>query len=213
MSGFSVSDRFGSAPSFFLIFCSPALATRQSATAAAKMPISAGSASSTAASMSRALSTCTVVTPGGIGQVDRAGDQRHARAGLCRGFRDGVALLAGGAVGDVAHRIDGLVRRPGRDDHMLAGKRSRRRQQALDGRRDLQRLGHAAGAELGLRHRALVGADHVHAVGLQDVRDCAASPDAATCARSWPARSGSAGSWRAAPSRRDRPHARPPSSP
>ena len=51
---------------------------------------------------------------------------------------------------------------------MLAGKRSRGCQQALDGRRDLQRLGHAAGAELGLRHRAVVGADHVHAVGLQD---------------------------------------------
>ena len=69
MSGFSVSDRFGKAPSFFLIFCSPALATRQSATAAAKMPISAGSAFSTASSISRALSTCTIVTPEGSGKV------------------------------------------------------------------------------------------------------------------------------------------------
>ena len=53
-------------PSFF-IFWSAGRSTRQSATAAAKMPISAGSAASTAASISRALSTRTVLTPGGSG--------------------------------------------------------------------------------------------------------------------------------------------------
>jgi hypothetical protein len=42
---------------------------RQSATAAAKMPASAGSAASTARSMPRAVSTCTVFTPGGSGKV------------------------------------------------------------------------------------------------------------------------------------------------
>ncbi len=70
MSGFSVSDNSGVAwPGFFLIFCSPAFATRQSATAAAKMATSAGSALSTALSMSRALSTWMTETPGGSGKL------------------------------------------------------------------------------------------------------------------------------------------------
>src|SRR3569623_2910452 len=70
MSGFSVSASSGVvAPGFFLIFCSPALATRQSATAAAKTAISAGSAVSTALSMSRADSTWITVTPAGSGSV------------------------------------------------------------------------------------------------------------------------------------------------
>ena len=38
--------------------------------------------------------------------------------------RDRVALLAGRAVGDVAHRIDRLVRRAGGDDDALAGERA-----------------------------------------------------------------------------------------
>ena len=121
MSGFSTSDSSGVAwPGFFLIFCAPALATRQSATAAAKIATSTGSARSTACSISRALSTCTVFDAGRIGQIDRAADQRHLGAGGCRRRGDGVALLAGGAVGDVAHRIDRLVRRAGGDQHALA---------------------------------------------------------------------------------------------
>ena len=40
-------------------------------------------------------------------------------------------------------------------------------QQGFEGVGDLVRLGQASGAELGLGHRPLVGADHRHAVGLQ----------------------------------------------
>ena len=69
-------------PAPFLIFCSLALATRQSATAAAKTATSAGSAASTARQhLARALDMDDV-DAGGIGQVDRAGDQRHLGAQL-----------------------------------------------------------------------------------------------------------------------------------
>ena len=104
MSGFSTSCSGGMPAAVFFSFCSPSLATRQSATAAAKIAISAGSAASTRCSMSRADSTRITVTPAGSRRFDRAGDQRHVGArGLRRGG-DGKALLAGGAVGDIAHR-------------------------------------------------------------------------------------------------------------
>ena len=118
--------------------------------------------------MSRALSTRTVLTPGGSGSVDRAADQRHLGAGRGRRARDRVALLAGGAVGDVAHRVDRLVRRAGRDEDALAGERLARfgAEQRLDRRDDLQRLGHAADAGFAaLRHLAGVRADGDDAVG------------------------------------------------
>ena len=68
MSGFSVSESGGTRPvPSFLIFCPCSVAARQSATAAAMTATSAGSALRTAASMSRALSTWTTVTPGGSG--------------------------------------------------------------------------------------------------------------------------------------------------
>ena len=168
MSGFSTSDNSGVVwPAFFLIFCSPALATRQSATAAAKIATSTGSARSAARSMSRAVSTCTTITPGGSGTFTgplisvTLAPARRGRGG------DGVALLAGRAVGDVAHRIDRLVRRTGGDQHALAFERLRAAaEQAFDRGGDLQRLGHAAQPALaGFRHLAFVRADERDAVG------------------------------------------------
>src|SRR5438876_6993282 len=67
MSGFSVSASLGAPPGPFLILFSWALAGRQSATAAANTAISAGSAFITAASMSCALATLMILTPGGSG--------------------------------------------------------------------------------------------------------------------------------------------------
>ena len=84
---------------------------------------SAGSARSTAASISRALSTLTTLHAWRVGNVHRPRHQRHLGAGRCGGRGDGVALLAGRAVGDVAHRIDRLVGRPGGDQHAPAGER------------------------------------------------------------------------------------------
>src|SRR4051812_27764923 len=69
MSGFSMSSSSGVPLPVFLIFSRLLWAVRQSATAAANTAISAGSAFSTAASMSRALSTFTMFTPGGSGIV------------------------------------------------------------------------------------------------------------------------------------------------
>ena len=84
--------------------------------------------------------------------------------GRCRG--DGVALLAGGAVGDIAHRIDRLVRRTGGDQHAPAGKRARRSELLFHRRDNLQRLGHAAKpAFAGLRHLAFIGAGESDAIG------------------------------------------------
>ena len=48
---------------------------------------------------------------GGIAEIDRARDQGDVGAGGLRRGGDGKALLAGGAVGDVAHRIDRLMGR------------------------------------------------------------------------------------------------------
>ena len=48
---------------------------------------------------------------GGIVELDRAGNQRDVGAGGRCGGGNGKALLAGGAVGDVAHGIDRLMGR------------------------------------------------------------------------------------------------------
>src|SRR5581483_71564 len=69
MSGFSTSSSVGAALAPFLIFCDACPATRQSATAAANTPISAGRAARTAASMSSAVSTRTTLTPGGSARL------------------------------------------------------------------------------------------------------------------------------------------------
>ena len=74
-------------------------------------------------SMSRALSTRTVFTPGGSGSVTGPDTSVTSAPAAAAGARDRVALLAGRAVRDVAHRIDRLVRRARRDDDALAGER------------------------------------------------------------------------------------------
>ncbi len=168
MSGFSTSDNSGVVcPAFFLIFWPPACATRQSATAAAKIATSAGRARSAARNMSRAVSTCTTITPGGSGTFTGPLISVTSAPARCRGRGDGVALLAGGAVGDIAHRIDRLVRRTGGDQHAFAFERLRAAaEQAFNRGCDFQRLGHAAQpAFTGFRHLAFVRANERDAVG------------------------------------------------
>ena len=111
ISGFSTSCSGGMPADVFFSFCSPALSTRQSATAAAKIAISAGSEASTCAQhVARGLHVLHG-DAGGIVEIDRAGDQDDLGAGRLRRRGNGKALFAGGAVGDVAHRIDRLVGR------------------------------------------------------------------------------------------------------
>ena len=111
------------------------------------------------------------VDPGRIGQVDRPGYQRHLGAGIGGRAGDGVALPAGGAIGDVAHRIDWFMGRPGSDDDAPALQRLDplvAAQQLLDCSDDFQRLGHAAEAVLAaLGHRARVRPHAGDAVGGQ----------------------------------------------
>ena len=121
MSGFSTSSSLGGAAlAAFLIF-SKMDATRQSATAAAKTAISQGSASVTAVSISCAVSTATRSTPAGPASWlgPETSVTRAPRARACGS--DGRALLARGAVGDIAHRVDRLVRGTTGDDHVASG--------------------------------------------------------------------------------------------
>ena len=95
MSGFSTSDSSGvGLPACFLSFCSPAFATRQSATAAANIAISAGNARSTACSISRAVSTLIDFNARRVGHIHRATHQRYIRTGRGCGGGNGVTLLA-----------------------------------------------------------------------------------------------------------------------
>ena len=154
---------------------------------------------------------------GGIGQRHRPAHQHDLGARGSGGSSDRMALLAGGAVADIAHRIDRLMRRTRGDDHALAGQRARRfrlRQQAFDGGDDLQRLGHAPDAVLAaLGHLAFIRADQRRRRRRQAARYCAPSPGCSTCADSSPAPAGFSCRWRAARRWRDRRHARPPASP
>ena len=55
-------------------------------------------------------------------QVHRPGHQRDLGTGFLRRTCDGEAHLAAGQVGDAAHRVDGLERRTGGDQHAPAGQ-------------------------------------------------------------------------------------------
>ena len=113
------------------------------------------------------------VDAGRIGQPDRTRHQRHLGAERTRGGGDRVALLAGRAIGDVAHRIDRLVRRPGGDETCCpaSGRRMSRRTAAASIAAMISG-GSAKPSDAGLaalRHLADVGADEGDAVALQDL--------------------------------------------
>ena len=98
---------------------------------------------------------------GRVGQIDRPGYQGDTRAGVESGARKSVTLFARGAVGDVTHRVDRLVRRTGGDQDMFSGKRKIRvlhvlsAEERLGGGNDLKRFAHPAGAGLAsFRHFA-----------------------------------------------------------
>ena len=112
----------------------------------------------------------------GIVEIDRAGDQDDVGAGGLRRRGNGKTLFAGGAVGDVAHRIDRLVGGPRGDQHAFARQRARLRrpQKFFGGGGDFRRLRHPADAGLvGFGHLAGIGPDHGDAVAFE-LRDIAA---------------------------------------
>jgi hypothetical protein len=79
-----------------------------------------------------------------------------------------MALPARGMIGEIAHRIDRLLRRTGSHEHAPALERlplRERDEQSFDGRNDLVGLGHAAHAGFAaLGHLALVRPDRMDAV-------------------------------------------------
>ena len=124
MSGFSTMASVGGpSPATFLILSPAVSAVRQSATAATKIAASAGSSASTASLHLARRLDMGGVHAGRIGDRHRARDEADIGAEPCQRGRDGVALAAGGAVGDVAHRVDRLMRRPGGDDDLSARQR------------------------------------------------------------------------------------------
>jgi hypothetical protein len=105
-----------------------------------------------------------------IVEIDRTRDQRDVgTGGLCCGG-DGKALFAGRAIGDVAHRVDRLVRRSCGDEDVFAGERAGlgAAQKALGGGGDFGGLRHPADSGLaGFGHFAGIGADHGDAIALE----------------------------------------------
>jgi hypothetical protein len=100
-------------------------------------------------------------------QLDRPRHQHGLGPEAGGGRGNGKALAARRAVGEIAHRVDGLARRPGRHQHLAAGQRPVSvtcGEVALDCAEDLGGLGHAAGAVFAARHVAVIGAHDGDAV-------------------------------------------------
>ena len=133
------------------------------------------------------------------------------------GGGDGVALLAGGAVGDVAHGIDRLVRRAGGDQHVAARPVGRvaaaGKRRGLDARRSIS--GTSASRPTPASPRSAISPTLGPTKAMPSacsVRDVALrSPDATTCAGSSPARPAPACRSPSARRWRDRRHGRRPS--
>ena len=106
---------------------------------------------------------------GRIGDGDRAGNKRDLCPQLSQSRRNGMALLARGAVGDVAHRVNRFMRGAGGHDGRSALQGLWPLiQQCGNGFDDLQRLGHAAKTRLALlRHLAGHRTDKKHTVFFQ----------------------------------------------
>ena len=102
MSGFSSNSSVGVRPLIFLIFCSEAFLTFQSATAATRNEDVAAlhAPTSPRRTSARALRTLTRSTPAGVSSATGPLTSVTSRAGLARRARHRVAHLAGARVGD-----------------------------------------------------------------------------------------------------------------
>ena len=138
------------------------------------------------------------VTPGPITRT-LPGPELHRR------FGNGIALLAGGMIGDVAHRINRLARRARRDQHMLALAAACAREQAALQWPQQSSAGSAMrpGPNSPQAISPSVGPDKENAIGHQLYGYCAGSPHAATSAHSWRVRPAPACRWREASWRQD----------
>ena len=169
-------------------------------------------------SISRAVSTRTTVTPGGsasaVGPLTRMTSAPAARAAAaiawpCRP-EERLPMKRTGSIGSWVGPEVTTTRRPasapprGSADAGRQRNGGRRLQRAFDRRDDRQRLGHAAGPIFAAGHLARRPARRTARRRRAGSRRCAGSRDAATCARSSPARPARACRSPAASSSRDR---------
>ena len=95
-----------------------------------------------------------------------AGNERHIGSRFQGGLRNGVALLAGAAVGDAAHGIQCFKGGTGRDNEALT-LQNLRRKQARGVCCNLFGLNHSACARNAARKLSARGSEHGKAVGLE----------------------------------------------
>ena len=79
--------------------------------------------------------------------LHRSAHQHNFGTGFARRLRDCVAHLAGAAIADEAHGIDGLARRSGGDDDLQAVQRTRSAARSENLIGDLRGLDHAPDAD------------------------------------------------------------------
>ena len=96
-----------------------------------------------------------------IGQGGRAGDQRDARAGFGRRRRQRVTHLAGTAVGDATHGIDGFPGGTGGNKDVQAIQLAGFKQAGAQ-RRQFVRFQHAPGTGLAAGLRAVARTQDTH---------------------------------------------------
>ena len=100
------------------------------------------------------------------GQRHRSGHQRHLSTGQRSGLRQRKAHFSAGQIGDAAHRVYGLVSRPGRHQHVFA-KQGLGRKHADDLVQQFIGLEHAPVAGFAAGLLALTDAEHMRAIGAQ----------------------------------------------
>ncbi len=99
----------------------------------------------------------------GIGQGGGTGDQRDVRAGLHGRLRHGITHLAGAAIGQPAHRVDGFPGGTG-GDHDAQAVEFAGGEQLRHQRDEFRRLQHAAGPDFAAGLRAFRRAENPDAV-------------------------------------------------
>ncbi len=99
-----------------------------------------------------------------------AADQNHLGTAALRGLGQRVAHLAAGAIAEEAHRVEGLARAAGGDQHDFAGQVVATAQRAEHGVGDDFRLGHAARAHHAAGQLARARLNDAHAALAQDFK-------------------------------------------
>ena len=169
ISSVASSSICGMPPSFLILSFAMSFG-RKSATAAAMI-----SASLFADSASTASSICF----GGFHVDDLRADRRSQRCGCCdqrdlrahlqRGLGEGIALFAGGAIGDHAHGVERFLRPSRRDHDLFPGERTVLPEKDADMTDDLRRLEHASHAGKSRGEMSLRRTDEGRAALFQDL--------------------------------------------